>query len=134
MSVQPCRSKWDSAMTDRDRFNAQMHYCPVDRCFNREFGYWRENFSQWDLFVENGITCNREADRFFNFDRMPSVGGNVWLSPPFERETIGQKGDRLIIRNEEGLSGEVPKDGHSTIPHFTDSSVKAPDDWKRIKE
>jgi hypothetical protein len=28
----------------------------------------------------------------------------------------------------------VPLDGHDTIPHFLESSVKTPDDWSRVKE
>ncbi|HUU59477.1 MAG TPA: hypothetical protein VMZ50_08040, partial [Phycisphaerae bacterium] len=61
MVIRPCRPKWKGTMTDRERFNRQMHYLPVDRCFNMEFGYWEENFRGWDLFVKNGITNNAEA-------------------------------------------------------------------------
>ncbi len=68
MSVKPCRPSWKGTMTSRERFNNQMHYKPVDRCFNMEFGYWNENFQQWSIFVENGITNNDEAHLFFNFD------------------------------------------------------------------
>ncbi len=56
MSVKPCRRKWKATMTDRQRFNNQMHYRQVDRCFNMEFGYWNENFTVWPLFRQNGIT------------------------------------------------------------------------------
>ncbi|MCA1808544.1 MAG: hypothetical protein LC725_03660, partial [Lentisphaerae bacterium] len=66
-------------MTDRERFNRQMHYQSVDRCFNMEFGYWRENFQQWGIFVENGIKNNEDADLFFNFDRMGVIGGRVFM-------------------------------------------------------
>ena len=41
-SIQPIRPKWKGTMTDRERFNAQMHYQPFDRSFNMEFGYWNE--------------------------------------------------------------------------------------------
>jgi hypothetical protein len=51
MTITPCRPKWKGTMTDRERFNRQMHYQPVDRCFNMEFGYWDENFTEWPLFV-----------------------------------------------------------------------------------
>ena len=40
MPITPSRAKWPGTMTDRERFNNQMHYQPVDRCFNMEFGYW----------------------------------------------------------------------------------------------
>jgi hypothetical protein len=29
--------------------------------------------------------------------------------------------------------GEVPKDGHDTIPHYFASSIHTPDDWKKVK-
>lgn len=82
MAIKPCRPKWKGTMTDRERFNNQMHYRPVDRCFNMEFGYWDENFREWSIFVENGIKNNYEADIFFNFDRFEVVSGNIWMSPP----------------------------------------------------
>ncbi|NBC18382.1 MAG: hypothetical protein GVY18_13815 [Bacteroidetes bacterium] len=131
--ITPCREKWAGTMTDRERFNAQMHYQPVDRCFNMEFGYWQENFEQWEVFREGGVTNNAQADRFFNFDRVAAIGGNWWLHPHFEQQVIEETGTTKFIRNSEGLVGEVPKDGHSTIPHFTDSSVKTPEDWAEVK-
>ena len=50
MPITPCRPAWKGTMTARERFNRQMHYQSVDRCFNMEFGYWEENFHQWPLF------------------------------------------------------------------------------------
>jgi len=55
-----------------------------------EFGYWNENFTEWRMFVENGITNNWEADQFFNFDRIGIVGGNIWMSPPFPSTTVDE--------------------------------------------
>lgn len=121
-------------MTCRERFNAQMHYQPVDRCFNMEFGYWAENFTQWDLFCDNGITNNEEADIFFSFDPIKITGGRTWMNPPFEHKVVEETGERIVYMNANGLLGEAPKDGHSTIPHFTKSSITDPDDWKRCKE
>jgi len=136
MDITPCRPKWKSTMTDRERFVRQMHHQPVDRCFNMEFGYWQENFTQWPLFVENGIRSNAEAEVFFNFDVIKSVGEPFggWIHPAFPEEVVEETETKRIIRNGDGLLAEVPKDGHSTIPHFTDSSIKTPDDWKRVKE
>lgn len=133
MAVTPQRPKWKGTMTDRERFNNQMHYRPVDRCFNMEFGYWHENFQQWRIFRENGIENNGQADRFFNFDRIRVVKGNIWLHPGFEHKVIEETQEKKVVQNGDGLIGEVPKDGHSTIPHFTESAIKGPDDWKRVK-
>ncbi len=132
--IVPCRPKWKGTMTDRARFNAQMHYRPFDRCFNMEFGYWEENFREWDLFVENGITNNVEADLFFNFDVIRMTGGVWWMNPPFETRVVGETETTRILQNADGLLAEVPKDGHDTIPHYLKSSVTTPEDWKRVKE
>ncbi len=133
MSITPCRPKWKGTMTDRERFNNQMHYRPVDRCFNMEFGYWKENFQAWSIFTENGITNNGEADRFFNFDRIAGVGGKTWINPPFPAKVVEETETTRIVMNADGLLGEEPKDGHDTIPHFTNPTVKTPEDWKKVK-
>jgi hypothetical protein len=121
-------------MTDRQRFNAQMHYAPIDRCFNMEFGYWDENFTEWDIFVRDGIRTNDEADAYFNFDRIRVVSPNCWMHPVFESRVISETATTRTLINSEGLLGEVPKDGHDTIPHFIKASIVTPEDWKRVKE
>jgi uroporphyrinogen decarboxylase len=133
MATQPIRKKWKSEMTDRERFVKQLHHEPVDRCFNMEFGYWKECFDAWPLFKDNGITNNPQADEFFSFDRVAVVGGKVWMNPPFPYEVLEETADKQIIRNQEGLLAEVPRDGHATIPHFLESSIKTPDDWQKVK-
>ena len=121
-------------MTDRERFNSQMHYRPIDRCFNMEFGYWSENFSSWPMFVENRITNNWEADVFFNFDRIATTGVPLWLVPPFPEKVVSETAATRVLMNGDGLLAEVPKDGHDTIPHYIKATVVTPDDWKRCKE
>lgn len=121
-------------MTDRERFINQMHYKPVDRCFNMEFGYWDENFELWPLFKNNNIKNNPEADQFFNFDRFETIGGNIWMSPSFEQKIIEETATTKIYINGDGLLAEVPKDKHDTIPHFIKSSIITPEDWEKCKE
>jgi len=133
-TITPCRPKWKGTMTDRERFNKQMHYQPVDRCFNMEFGYWEENFHEWSLFTENGITNNWEADRFFNFDIIGGVGGCVDINPSFPNERVGETATTYIIMNGDGLTAEIPRDGHDTIPHYIKATIVTPDDWKKVKE
>ena len=133
MRIKPCRPKWKAEMTDRQRFNNQMHYKPVDRCFNMEFGYWSENFRSWSIFVDNGITNNAEADAFFNFDDIRGVGGTIWMHPRFESKIVEQTPTSKILINADGLLAEVPKDGHDTIPHYIRASIVTPEDWKRCK-
>ena len=134
MPITPSRSKWKSTMTDRERFNRQMHYQPVDRCFNMEFGYWQENFTTWPMFVDNGITSNAEADVWFNFDRIHGVGGTMWMHPVFPTEVIEETETVKVIRNHDGLLAEVPADGHDTIPHYLKATIVTPEDWHRAKQ
>lgn len=134
MEIKPIREKWKGTMTNRERFNNQMHYKPFDRTVNMEFGYWDENFKEWSGFVENNIINNWQADQFFNFDRLRQVGGNTWIHPGFEEIIISETDDKKVIRNHVGLIAEVPKDGHSTIPHCIKSSINTPDDWKKVKK
>ena len=61
--ITPIRSPWKGEMTPRERFNRQLHYLPVDRSFNMEFGYWAENYSTWNMFLNNAITTESDADK-----------------------------------------------------------------------
>lgn len=134
MAIRPLLNKWDSQMTCRERFNAQMHYREVDRCFNMEFGYWDENYVEWAMFRENGIKNEGEANLFFNFDRIDCIGGNAWMCPSFEEKTVSETATHRIIQNSDGLLAEVKKDGKSSIPHYMKSSVVTPDDWATVKK
>ncbi len=125
---------WPGTMTARERFLRQMNFQSFDRTFNMEFGYWDDNFTEWKLFRDNHITNNEEADLFFQFDPIPCIYTNVWLCPPFEHKVVERRGSTNILRNGDGLLAEVPADGHATIPHYLQSSIVTPDDWKRCKE
>jgi hypothetical protein len=133
MPITPIRPAWKGTLTGRERFVRQMHYQPIDRTFNMEFGYWNENFELWPLFKDNGITNNADADRFFNFDPIHVIGGNVWISPGFGNNVVEVREKTKILMNEEGLLAEVPLDGHDTIPHYIKATVVTPDDWKKVK-
>jgi uroporphyrinogen decarboxylase len=132
-TVQPIRDKWKGTLTDRERFNRQMHHQPIDRCFNREFGYWNEKFEKWALFKDNGIINNDQADLFFNFDLMPVVS-TPWMYPLYESKVVETRKDTQLLINPDGLLAEIPRDGHDTIPHYIQSSIQSPEDWRRCKE
>jgi len=128
------REPWKGAMTPRERFNKQMHFQPVDRSFNMEFGYWEENYRNWDLFTENGIENESDANVFFAFDPIGVIGGVSWMHPAFEHKVTERRGNITVIQNGDGLTAEVAADSHSTIPHYINSSIKNPEDWKKVKE
>ena len=132
--ITPIRAPWKGTMTPRERFNRQMHWQSVDRSFNMEFGYWQENYEQWDLFTKNGITNEWEANIFFSFDPIGGTGGNTWMHPHFEYKVLEDRGDKKIVRTGDGLIEEIATDGHSTISHCIGATVVTPDDWKKTKE
>ncbi len=133
--IRPVRAPWkQGTMNGRERFSRQMHFKSVDRSFNMEFGYWDELFGLWQVFRDNHVTCNEEADVLFAFDPIHTIGGKSFMNPPFSREVIGTAGGKQTIINEDGLLAEVPTDKHATIPHFIKSSIVTPDDWRRVKE
>jgi hypothetical protein len=135
MPIVPIRKKWKSTMTDRQRFYNQMHYLPTDRCFNMEFGYWQENFTTWQVFIDNNVKSHDDGHALFNLDVIKIFKGSLWLEPDFGNNTvIEETGTTKIVMNRDGLTAEVPKDGHDTIPHYIKSSINNSDDWKRIKE
>lgn len=134
MEIKPIRKPWPGKMTGRERFNRQMHFKSFDRCFNMEFGYWEENFTEWKIFRDNGIKNNIEADIFFSFDKITGISTSSWMCPPFENKVIEVRGDTKILMNEDGLLAEVQNTGHSSIPHYLKASIVTPDDWKRCKE
>ncbi len=129
---EPMRQKWPATMTARERFNRQMHYQPVDRCFNMEFGYWQENYTVWKMFRDNGITTEGQANQFFSFDPMATISGNIWMSPSFDETVIEERENTCIMQNSDGLLAEVAKD-HSSIPHYIQSSIVTPEDWEKVK-
>jgi hypothetical protein len=134
MTTNPIRNPWKGTMTARERFNRQMRFQDVDRSFNMEFGYWAENYTEWAMLRENGITTEEQANRFFGFDRIEVVSGRTTMYPPFESREISRTPDgKMILQNEDGLLAEQPIDGHSTIPHYLHSAIATPEDWAAVK-
>jgi len=131
--IKPIRAPWKGSLTPRERFNRQMRNQPVDRCFNMEFGYWLENYDQWPMFVENGITTEEEANIFFSFDPIEVVGLNTWMEPHFPEKEIERRGDKIIIQNRDGLTAEIMASAQSSIPHYTGSAIETPEDWAKVK-
>lgn len=127
------RSMAPGTMSARERFRCQMHHLPFDRNFDMEFGYWADNFQLWPVFRDNGISNNEEADRFFGFDPIHTIS-TPWMHPCFPEEEISVNDTTRILRNRDGLLAEVPVDGHGTIPHFLESSIRTPADWYAMKQ
>ena len=130
----PIRKPWKKGeFTNRERFNRQMHFQPVDRSFNMEFGYWDECYTQWDIFVKNGIKDRGAANEFFGFDFLGVESGVTWMDPPFPYKELERRGNKIIMQNEDGVIGERTIE-FASIPHFIKSPIETPDDWLKTKK
>ena len=123
---------WPGTMTPRERFLNQMMYKPFDRCFNMEFGYWDENYTEWRMFRENGIRDEDQANEFFAFDPYRCIGLDVWMHPGFPQDTWEEDGHKYK-HDADGVLCEILPNGASTIPHYLAPTVKTPEDWRRVK-
>ena len=132
--ITPIRSKWAGTMSDRERFNRQIHFKSVDRCFNMEFGWWEENYSEWKVFRDNNIKHEWQGNILFNFDKISGAGENNFICPGFEHKVLERHEGYNIVLNHDGVICKEQNTGHATIPHYIRSSVETPDDWKRVKE
>jgi len=107
-----------------------MHFQPVDRIPDEEFGYWSENLAVWKQQGVPEDVTNLEA--YFQFDSRSGVGGNTGLMPGFASETVEQTDKYRIIRNGDGALQQVFTDGTSTIPHYIDFGLKGRKEWEEI--
>jgi uroporphyrinogen decarboxylase len=91
-------------MNDRERFNAIMHYRPVDRCVINDFSYWDETIAAWHEYGLPRHVNRSNAGEFFGFDPMwKSVKANVLLCPAFEEEVLEDDGEHVVYRDAEGV-------------------------------
>ena len=110
MKIQPIRQPWPGTMTGRERFRRQMNSQGVDRCFNMEFGYWDENFTEWKMFRDNGIFRGvpvTDEQRILS-----DIARDIYEKHPTDGKYI-LDGDRLIIcqshASTEALQHEYPE-------------------------
>jgi len=124
----------ENGLTPRERWQRCFHYQPVDRVPHYEFGYWKELYDEWHAQgLPATIRTELALDTYFGLDRRCTYSPRQDLWPPFEEEVLEDRGDRQIIRDEEGVICEVRKDG-SSIPHYLEFPIKGRDDWERFKE
>ena len=96
-------------MTDRERFNATMHYRPVDRCPICDFGFWDETIPEWH---KQGLPTRVEwrqdaevyTDAWFGmdcYDAGPKL--EVGLVPAFEFKVLEDLGDHEVVQQDNGV-------------------------------
>ena len=119
-------------MTNRERFLRVMHFQPVNRIPDHEFGYWDDTLRDWhEQGLPSEIDSNEKADVYFGFDPTGYVPVHHGLLPGFEHKVLEQRGEQLLIQDEHGATCLVHASGKSSIPHFLDFALKGRTEWER---
>jgi len=119
-----------------ERWRRVWRYQSVDFVPDIEFGWWDEC---WDVWAQQGLPCwvnsIYKGDVFFGLERHDGLGGiDLGLRPGYQAKVIEDRGDKRIIQDGGGVLCEVPKDGHSTIPHYLKFPVETRADWQEFKK
>jgi len=128
-----------------ERFYRIFTYQAVDRVPDIEFGYWPQTIRRWlgeGLLLEltpeeTNEMFLRKLDDFFGFE--PEGHGiplTLSMNPEFEEEIVERKEESVIMRTADGILAErfLHDSDESSIPHFIQFPVGAPDDWQRLRE
>jgi len=119
-------------VTHRERFLRTMHFQPVDRIPDHEFGYWDDTLRDWhEQGLPKEIDDNGKADVYFGFDPTANVPVHAGILPGFEYKVLEERGDQLLIQDENGATCLVYTSGKSSIPHFLDFALKGRAEWER---
>jgi len=118
-------------MTDRELFNAIMHYEDFDRMPVAHSSGWPETLERWQ---GEGLPEGVSEHEFLNAAPMSDgIPVDAGLFPLFEEEDIEETEEYRIFRQADGV---VCKDwkNRSCIPHFMDFLLKGPAEWPEYKK
>lgn len=123
-------------MTDRDRFDATMHFRPVDRCPISDFGFWDETIPEWHKQglpdeVVWSLPGSVHTDDWFGMDSYaegpaPEVG----LFPAFDELVLEDRGDHELVRQSNGVV-VLRKKYLGSIPQHHSHLLTDRDSWTR---
>lgn len=103
-------------MNHRQRFNATMHYQPVDRAPIMDFSFWDQTLPEWHKQGLPEHVNRSNSDDFFGMDPyFAGTGVNVMLCPEFEEVLIEDRGDQEVVQQTDGVRVLRPKH-HASIP------------------
>ena len=122
-------------MNNRERFNAIMHYRPVDRCPIVDFGFWDETIIFWH---EQGLPETVDMTDIRDFLGMDfsltglDEGTGIYnkLDPLFETLLIEDRGDHEIVQQPDGVQ-VLRKKFMGSIPHPVKYLLTDRESWRK---
>lgn len=122
-------------MNERERFNATMHYRPVDRCPIADYGFWDETIPAWH---EQGLPASIDRTNIhaylgmdYNVDDLyDTTGIDVKWYPKFPVEVLEDRGDHEIVQQDDGVQ-VLRRKFMSSIPHPVRHLLQDRESWKK---
>ena len=126
-------------MTKRERFIRTLKFQPVDRTPDFEFGAWSQTLDRWhkeglpkeytDTWGVMSAYFGSEDGDFLN------IGINVGLLPGFESKLLEEKGDHIIIQDNDGAICEMMRaELGASIPKYLRYYIESRDDWEKLRD
>jgi len=127
-------------VTDRERLLATLRYQPVDRVPDYEFGAWEQTIDRWHSeglpeHLTDYWGAIPEYFRTDDFGHELNIRINIGLCPAYEYVVLEEKGDHIVVQDEEGVIAEMlrPELGAS-IPRYLRHSLETRADWEAIRD
>ena len=124
-------------MTHRERFVRTMMYKPVDRVPDYEFGAWNQTITRWH---NEGLPLEFTGERaavkeYCNTETIVDMGLITRMLPGYECKVLEEKGNHIIIQNDEGAICEMlrPELGAS-VPKYLKFAIENKKDWEKIRD
>lgn len=118
-------------MNNRERIRAMARGDFVDRQpLVFYFGPWPETIQRWN---QEGLKGDWQTA--FQMDAgIEVVNVNLGFSPAFDYLVLEERETTRLIRDRQGITQIIRKDGGASIPHYIDYPVKSMQDWEKLKE
>jgi len=121
-------------MNARERFYRTMHFQPIDRVPDEEFGYWDETLRTWhDQGLPREIDDNGKADYYFGFDFKRGVPTHQGLIPGFESKVLAEDDLHVTYQGGDGVIYMQNKNRFGTIPKYIHFPIQTRADWEEFK-
>ena len=122
-------------MNERERFNACMHYKPVDRCPIADYGFWDETIPAWH---EQGLPANVNKTNIHSYlgmdynldDLYDTTGVDVKWYPKFPLQVLEDRGDHEVVQQDDGVH-VLRRKFMSSIPHPVRHLLSDRESWRK---
>jgi len=113
-----------------------MHFQPVDRLPNFEFGYWAETLPAWhEQGLPREIDNEVKAYEYFGIESARGVPVNTGMRSGLGRARIIESTERYEIGYDDiGVKYQINKEGHKSIPHYLEFPIKCREDFEPFRE